>query len=239
MFYDEIDEEEVDVYQQDTILIQTIFASILNDFNNIIPNRRGNKTYDRKRVNDPFECIKNGMNTLEFKRLFRISIKGYKKLHTIMNLFYPISQDTRGRPRIANSTRIGLSLYFFGHLVDYVACATVFGIAASTAFDIVEEFVDIFVVKLKNRFVQLPQSVNDIHQMAVDMMALTDLKGAVAAVDGTHIPIQLPYSADSRSFYSFKGFYSSLAVVMCDIKYKIIRYSVGHTGCNSDSTIVI
>ena len=40
-------------------------------------------------------------------------------------------------------------------------------------------------------------------------------------------------------FIVFKSFYSSLAVVLCNAKYRIIEYSLGHTGTKSDSSVVL
>ena len=71
------------------------------------------------------------------------------------------------------------------------------------------------------------------------MAAFNALEGAIAAVDGCHIPILLPPNADSRSYYCFKGFYSSLIIVVRDSKYRILGYSLRHTGCKADSSIAI
>ena len=82
-------------------------------------------------------------------------------------------------------------------------------------------------------------STDALSNLRNKMSAFTELNGAIGAIDGCHVPIQLPFNCDGRSFYNFKGFYSSLMVVMCDYNYRIIGYSIGHTGCQSDSSIVL
>ena len=45
----------------------------------------------------------------------------------------------------------------------------------------------------------------------------TALKGAVACIDGCHIPIMKPDNVDERSLYTFKGWYLHFIVVSVTI----------------------
>ena len=205
--------------------------------------KRGKTTFRRERKNNPDQLIMNGISELEFRRLFRLTPDKFNILKDLLKQFHPLGHlfdnredKMRGRPPIAFGIRIGLPLFYFGHTIDYVACGNFFGIAASTSVKIVEEFCD--ALQLCKRIYLKTPIDSDLGGISSEFNTFSDLKGICGCVDGTHIPIQLPPGADSRSFYCFKSFYSSLAVVICDAKYRIIGYSIGHTGTKSDSSVV-
>lgn len=234
--------KEIKLYEsyltQSSLLIN-IYSSCLSS-QSLKRAPRGPKLFQRAIINSPQQLLALGISCAEFKRLFRVSPIGYFKLYDLLNshylLLHNFNQKGPGRPPTPIDTRLGLSLFFLGHTVDYVACANFFGVASSTAWDFIEEFVDI-ILKLEQEFIKLPE-LNDIPSLVNGMCAFTELKGAVACLDGCHIPIRLPANADSQSYYCFKSFYSSLIVVLCDYKYRILGISVGHSGNSSDSTIV-
>ena len=156
--------------------------------------------------------------------------------HPLKELFDNPNDKKRGRPPVAFGIRIGLGLFYFGHTIDHVACANFFGIAPPTESKIIDEFCTAL-QNCKHIYLKMPEFVN-LHPWQQNLIFFSALKGIVGCVDGSHIPIQLPLGADSRSFYFFKSFFSSFAVELCDAKFKIIGYSIGHTGTKSDSSVV-
>ena len=230
-----MEDDEISFFLQ-YIELSSAAVSAFSMLDNKHSNRRGPTLYQRYRSNDPVECLCQGMDGVEFKRLFRMSPESFHRLYNILASGYVLQH--RGRPSIPFSSKLGLYLYFVGHITDYVACGNFFGIAGTTAFKIVQEMVDL-IMKFKSTYIAFPSTPEQYNELKVGMAAFTALEGAIAAVDGCHIPILLPPNADSRSFYCFKGFYSSLIIVVCDYKYRILGYSLGHTGCKADSSIVV
>ena len=60
------------------------------------------------------------MDSIEFKRIFRVSKDSFTVICNVLNP--KIVQSNRGRPPIPSTTKIGLYMYFIGHITDYVAC---------------------------------------------------------------------------------------------------------------------
>eukprot|EP00834_Sanchytrium_tribonematis_P004171 NODE_190_length_13461_cov_0.525595.p7 type:complete len:256 gc:universal NODE_190_length_13461_cov_0.525595:5681-4914(-) len=201
---------------------------------------RGPKIYNRVHKMDPIDCINEGMSSKEFKRLFRLSPVGFFKFFEIIKDIYlqqSFKTETRGRPITPITLRIGMGLFYFGHSIDYVALANFFGVSETTAFKSVIQFSE-YLILLEPFFVYLPSLNHEMQDLEDGMNVFTELKGAIGCLDGCHIPIKLPKSADPTSFYCFKSFYSHLVVVLCDFKYRILGYSIGHSGNKADSTVV-
>eukprot|EP00834_Sanchytrium_tribonematis_P005681 NODE_361_length_8796_cov_0.460274.p2 type:complete len:264 gc:universal NODE_361_length_8796_cov_0.460274:2124-1333(-) len=192
--------------------------------------------FQRDRLHDPFEMInEESISHVEFKRIFRFSPDAFQLLHDKLRPLWPIS--LRGRPKIKFSTRLGIYLCFVGHNIDYCLLGCFFGIGTATAYEIVWEMVDL-VLQIKNETIKLPNDPNVMAEMVEGMSQSTVLEGAIAAIDGCHIPLDKPDGVDERSIYNFKGWYSHLIVIVCDYRQRIIGVTTGHTGCCADSSIV-
>ena len=61
-----------------------------------------------------------------------------------------------------------------------------------------------------------------------------------AAVDGSHLPIKCPNGGAQamKQYFSFKGFYSVILMVLADAEYRFIWASVGAPGNTNDSTLL-
>ena len=61
-----------------------------------------------------------------------------------------------------------------------------------------------------------------------------------AAVDGSHLPIKCPNGGAQamKQYFSFKGFYSIILMVLADAEYRFIWASVGAPGNTNDSTLL-
>ena len=127
LIYD--DEEQIMLFNNDLNVLNAI--CILN--NGVCLNGgRGEQIFKRKRKNDPNQQINDGISTEEFKRLFRLTPEKFNLLLQLLNSRNRNKTFSKGRKPVADTTQLGLSLFFFGHLVDYVAAANFFGVAPST-----------------------------------------------------------------------------------------------------------
>lgn len=131
-----------------------------------------------------------------------------------------------------------LKYFYFSYLTtpfNIRHVAEDFLIGDSTAAEIITEVCTAIIKSMKDE-VRLPSSPEEWVKVAAGFYEKTGVPNIIGALDGKHIKIKCPANSNS-AFYSYKGYCSTVILVLCDADYNILYYSIGSRGAESDSGI--
>lgn len=93
---------------------------------------------------------------------------------------------------------ITLRYYATGTLLE--STGDFFGISKSTVMLIIEEVSYLISTSLRDQFIFMPTTAEEILRAKMDFMRLANFPLCIAAIDGTHVPIKSFGGADAELF---------------------------------------
>jgi len=90
---------------------------------------------------------------------------------------------------------------------------------------------------LRSKYVKLPETVEQRRNSMQLFYSQSQLPGIIGAVDGTHVPIQSPGSADAEIYRNRKGYMSINVQLVCDCTNYISDVVARWPGSVHDSTV--
>lgn len=159
--------------------------------------------------------------------------------HDLCDQLRPYIQrrDTRMRPAVPAELRVAVAVYRLAHGQTYKALAVSLGVAKSTSQHICEEVYRVICERVQPEVIKFPvgQELTDIMS---DFEHKKRMPMCVGAVDGSHIPIQMPWHSQGHLDYrNRKGFYSIVLQGCVDFSSKFISINVGFPGRAHDGRV--
>ncbi|KAH7700168.1 hypothetical protein AAVH_32716 [Aphelenchoides avenae] len=106
----------------------------------------------------------------------------------------------------------------------------------STVGAIVHETCKVLVEVLKPEFLVTPSTTDEWLAVAGEFWERWQLPNTLGAIDGKHVRLKCPAKSGSL-WYNYKGFFSSVLLVIADANYRIRYASVGSYGHEGDAGI--
>lgn len=122
-------------------------------------------------------------------------------------------------------TKLLIALRFFAVGTFYQAIGDMFGIVKSVVNSIVFEVSYLIASKLRQRFIVMPETEQELLNAKVDFMRQSGFPLCIGAVDGTHIAIQSYGRNDAEIYRNRKMFFSHNCqlVVSADVKFNFLK----------------
>eukprot|EP00834_Sanchytrium_tribonematis_P004754 NODE_252_length_11723_cov_1.965933.p3 type:complete len:342 gc:universal NODE_252_length_11723_cov_1.965933:10952-9927(-) len=219
-------------------LIAQYLTNVQLFYNQSITNLQHREYFDYVRLHDPIEQIENNaISRARFIKIYRLSPETFISfLDIIKPHLDSAAPNTTGRPRINDSIRFGMFLYYCGRDPDIFNAGFAFGLSESTARRIIYEFTDA-ILQVFDSYISLPSSIEQIKQNCSDFKTYSKsiFPNVCGAIDGVHFPIAITEKGTETSYYNHKGFYSLNCICMVDAKCRVIGADLGIPGCRQDS----
>ena len=146
-------------------------------------------------------------------------------------------QDTRLRSAVPAELNVAVAVYRLAHGQTYLALSKSLGVPISTCHKICEEVYQVICEQLKPQVIQFPQG-DALDRNITAFEHRKRLPLCVGAVDGSHIPIQMPFHRQGHLDYrNRKGFYSIILQGCVDFDCKFISVYVGFPGRAHDGRV--
>lgn len=97
-------------------------------------------------------------------------------------------------------TKLLIALRFYAIGTFYQAIGDMFGVSKYVIHRIVHEVSFLIASKLRNRFITMPRTQQELLDAKVDFMRLSGFPLCIAAIDGTHVLIQ-SYGGNDAEVY--------------------------------------
>ncbi len=146
-------------------------------------------------------------------------------------------RDTRRRPAVPAELRVAVAVYRLAHGQTYKALAVSLGVGRATCQHICEEIYRFICERLQPEVIKFPAG-QDLKNIMLDFEHKKRMPMCVGAVDGSHIPIQMPWHSQGHLDYrNRKGFYSIVLQGCVDFSCKFISINVGFPGRAHDGRV--
>ena len=175
-----------DFMQQRTLLITLLVNTAFNEQDRQIPRQ----VWTRPRTSAVWEEMLHSLTDSQWREHFRMTRTTFVWLCNKLRP-YISRQDTRLRKCVEVEKRVALTLWRLATNVEFRTIGTVFGVARSTACQIVHDTINAIVNVLQEQFLSFPSG--DRLQEIIDGFELRwGFPQTAGAIDGTHIPIMAP-----------------------------------------------
>ncbi|XP_055326010.1 uncharacterized protein LOC129579856, partial [Sitodiplosis mosellana] len=114
---------------------------------------------------------------------------------------------TRPEFTIDGVTKLLIAIRFYRVGANYMVICDMFGISYATVQNIVWE-VSFLIAQERDRFIFMPTTQEEILQAKADFMSLAHFSLCIAAVDGTHVPINSFGGPDAELYRNRHLFFS-------------------------------
>ena len=190
----------------------------------------------KERSSDWWERIVPQFTREEWRENFRLSRETYRY---ICNELRPLllRQDTEMRKAVSVERRVAITLWRLATNAEYRTIAHLFGVAKSTAWQVVNEVCSAVVRKLFRRYVCVPSGDN-LSEIIQGFAEIWGFPQCVEAIDGCHIPIQAPQECP-KDYYNRKGHHSILLQGLVDHRYRFMDINVGWPGSVHDARVLV
>lgn len=105
-------------------------------------------------------------------------------------------------------TKILIALRFYAVGAFYQVIGDMFGVSTYVVRSTIIEVSFLIATKLRGRFIVMPETQQEILNAKVDFMRQSEFPMCIAAVDGTHVPIQSYGGAEAEIYRNRKMFFS-------------------------------
>ena len=146
-----------------------------------------------------------------------------------------LRQDTVMRRAISVERRVGITLWFLATPSEYRTIAHLFGVARSTACEIVHETCTAIVDCLLKQYIQFPSGAR-LDEVVDGFLNKWGVPMCVGAIDGSHIPV-CGMAMNHTDYYNRKGWYSVILQGIVDHSYRFIDINVGWPGSVHDARV--
>lgn len=106
-------------------------------------------------------------------------------------------------------TKLLIALRFYAVGTFYQAIGDMFGVGKSIIEPIVSEVSFLISTKLKDRFITMPKTQDDLLRAKIDFMRISGFPICIGAIDCTHILIQAYDRVDSELYRNRKMVFST------------------------------
>ena len=146
-------------------------------------NQRTGIYFSYVRQNDPIVLINDGITDSRFRKMFRLSPSTFQYLLKKVKPFLESrfkSQTNCGRPRIADSTRLGIFLIYMGRDPNYFNVGLIFGISETSVVRIIVEVA--YAIKYcYNNKIKPAISYDELHDKATEFNSVSLFENVVGA----------------------------------------------------------
>ncbi|XP_055309089.1 putative nuclease HARBI1, partial [Sitodiplosis mosellana] len=196
-------------------------------------NRRVRRNHIRTRI-DPM----NEFNKREFRARFRFHKDEVGYLYHLID--GPRTLDPiviRRNFTLPGITRLLIALRFYAIGTFYQAIGDLFGVTRDTVQKSVFDVSYLIASKLRNRFISLPRTPQEILNAKSEFMRLSGFPLCIAAVDGTHVLIQSYEGHDAEIYRNRKMTFSHNCQVAVSADDRVLDIVSRWPGSAHDSTI--
>lgn len=169
-----------------------------------------------------------------WKENFRMSQGTYHLLCNDLNNHIQ-RQFTRFRPPISVNARVAITIWRLSTNSDCRTIATLFGVGRSTVYEILSDTCDAITSHLMKRYVHIP-NFEVLQKIVFKFEQHWGFPQAIAAIDGSHIPIIKPLQCPS-DYYNRKGYYSILIQALVDSHGLFMDVNIGWLGKVHDARV--
>ena len=193
------------------------------------------ETWMKERSSDWWERIVPQFTSDEWRENFRVSPETFGYICRELQP-YLLKQDTHIRKAVSVKRRVAITLWRLSTNAEYRTIAHLFGVAKSTAREIVEEVCNAIVRKLFKKYIAIPsrEALVSIIQGFADDWGFPQ---CVGALDGSHIPILVPQDFP-KDYFNRKGHHSILLQGLVYHKYRFMDINVGWPGSVHDARVL-
>lgn len=152
---------------------------------------------------------------------------------------YPIlnKKNTVMRRSISVQQQVAITLWCLATPTEYRTIAHLFGVARSTACEIVHNTCLAIVESLMSTYIKFPRG-DQLERVTESFQTKWGVPQCVGAIDGCHIPIAAPVGNHS-DYYNRKGFYSMLLQGIVDADYCFLDICIGWPGSVHDARVFV
>ncbi|XP_070547328.1 uncharacterized protein [Ptychodera flava] len=143
--------------------------------------------------------------------------------------------DTRMRRAVSVELRVGITLWRLSTNCDYRTIGHLFGIARSTACEIVHETCQQIIAVFLKSVIRFPTG-NELERVVDGFQQRWGFPQVAGAIDATHIPILAPENYPN-DYFNRKSFHSVLVQAVVDDKYCFTDVCVGWPGSVHDARV--
>ena len=146
-------------------------------------------------------------------------------------------QTTSCRKPITPEEKLAVTLRFLATGESYQSLMYQFRMSDKTISLFIPTVTKAIYQVLKKEYLHFPQNEDEWSLLSNKINSQWQFPNCIGALDGKHIPIQLPPDSGS-TFYNYKGFYSVVLLALVDSEYKFIYVDTGCQGRISDGGVL-
>ena len=149
----------------------------------------------------------------------------------LLNVVGPliIRKGTRFRKAISPTERLCLTLHYLAYGGSQKSLCVLFWIAKSTISNIINKMYSAIWDCFKEQYMRPPRTTDDWKNIAKDFYEIWNLPHCIGAIDGKHVRIKAPINSRFL-YYSYKGFFSIVLIVICYARYVFSFVDIGDYG---------
>ncbi len=181
---------------------------------------------------DPLEQF----DEVELHERFRFDSESIAYITELIRPSLKTAETTRNRP-VSPETQVCVALRYFASNSNQQVVGDTFGIDQSTVSRIVDTVTESLAAKVPD-FMSFPADNDERSTVQNGFYKIAKFPGVVACVDGTHIRIQSPGTADAAAYINRKNYTSLNVSAACDFRRKFVHLVARWPGRSHDSWIL-
>ncbi|BBN02294.1 nuclease HARBI1 [Marchantia polymorpha subsp. ruderalis] len=146
-------------------------------------------------------------------------------------------QDTKWRPSIPVTVRVGATIYRLVKGADYYEVADKFGIGESSVHEIIGDCVPA-IVKVFGHHVSFPRTAAGLARVSQGFQQLCGLPNCHGALDSCHVEIINPSGPDVKHYCNRTGHFSIVLQAVCDTSFAFLDVFCGFPGSASHAKVL-
>jgi len=180
----------------------------------------GNSIYNDGWFHQKLRCTKTSFNSI---------------VDTITNAWLQVHDNYPAHNAVFSvRERVGVMLHYLTHSDAIHNSSTLFGMSKTTAWQSIEEVLEVLVTTIEPTVIYLPTSTVEWHKCASEFEAVNGFPDACLAVDGTLIEILRP--KQYKGWYCRKGFPAINMQIAVDARHRIRSFCM-RPGSENDSGV--
>ena len=171
-----------------------------------------------------------------FYKYFRMSPQRFDHLLGIVGPELT-RQPTNFRSPISPGATLAVTLRFLATGDSMQTIAFSYRLGHSTVCNIIKDTCDALWCVLAPEYLRTPSCADDWTKISEGFYRYWNFPNCIGAIDGKHVVMQAPPSAESM-YYNYKQTHGIVLMAVCNAQYWFTLVDVGDYGCHSDGGVL-